>query len=99
MNSIKKHINLLGLKAKDKITGLTGIITCISFDLYGCIQVILNPGMKDDGTLGENVWFDISRMEILTKKPVIKVPDFLEEDELNNKESSGDHGPELKPIK
>ena len=39
MNELK----LLGLKVKDKVTGFTGIITSVSFDLYGCIQVIITP--------------------------------------------------------
>lgn len=32
-----KHIDLLGLKAEDKVTGFKGVITTLSFDLYGCV--------------------------------------------------------------
>ena len=73
---IKKHLNLLGLKVKDKITGFTGIVTSVSFDLYGCIQAIVNPGMDRDGKQKDSHYFDVNRLKIVSSKPVMDLPNF-----------------------
>ena len=49
---IKKHLEILGFRVTDKVTGLTGVAVSVSFDLYGCIQVIVNPGLDKDGKMG-----------------------------------------------
>ena len=43
--NIKSHLSILGKPVKDKVTGMKGIVSSVSFDLYGCIQVIVNPGL------------------------------------------------------
>jgi hypothetical protein len=73
---IKKHLNLLGFKVKDKITGFTGIVTSVSFDLYGCIQAIVNPGMDKDGKQGDSHYLDVNRLKIVSSKPVMDLPNF-----------------------
>lgn len=72
MNS---HIKLLGKKAKDSVTGQEGIITTVSFDLYGCVQAVITPQAKD-GKVLEGNWMDVARLEILNDKPVMALPDF-----------------------
>lgn len=76
MINVKKHMGLLGLRVEDKVTGLKGVVASISFDLYGCVQAIVNPGVNKSGALGDQAWFDVSRLKILNKKPVMDVPDF-----------------------
>jgi hypothetical protein len=76
MSNINKHMGLLGLKVKDKVTGMRGVVASVSFDLYGCVQAIVNPGMGQDGKLLEQVWFDVARLAVLDKKPVMQTPDF-----------------------
>lgn len=76
MVNVKLHLNKLGLKVKDVVTGFEGITTSISFDLYGCIQALVNAGKDKDGKLQEQMWFDISRLEIIDKNPVMQLPDF-----------------------
>ena len=71
-----KHLSLLGLKVKDKVTGVKGVVTTVSFDLYGCIQVIIDRGLKKDGTAYDSRWLDVSRLYILKKTPVMQVPDY-----------------------
>ena len=83
-----KGLGLLGLKVEDKVTGFTGVVGSISFDLYGCIQDLVNPGMGTDGKLRDQCWFDISRLNVLDETPVMKVPNFNDEP----------HGPEDKPV-
>lgn len=77
MLEIKKHLSLLGLKVRDRITGFTGVISTVGFDLYGCIQAIVTPEYdKEKKELKQGTWFDINRLEILNKTPVMQIPDF-----------------------
>ena len=69
-----EEIKLLGKKAKDKVTGVEGVITSVSFDLYGCKQAVVHPGTKDDGTIHEVRWFDICRLTITNGIPVMDNP-------------------------
>lgn len=76
MINIKKHMDLLGHRVEDKVTGYKGVVASISFDLYGCIQAIVNPGTDKTGKIQESNWFDVSRLIVTSKKPVMEVPDF-----------------------
>ena len=60
--NVKKHLSLLGKRVKDKVTGLEGVVTSVGFDLYGCIQVIIHPGLDSSGKLQDPHWFDIARL-------------------------------------
>lgn len=93
-NEAIKHLNLLGFKAKDKVTGFHGVVTSMSYDLYGCIQASLTPPVdKTDKEVKFGHWFDVSRLKILSKKPVIDVPDFTTDKQL----AQGKKGPAEKP--
>ena len=88
-------INLLGSKAKDKITKQNGIISTISFDLYGCIQVLLTPlKVKNGEDIKKHGWFDINRIEIIKEKKVMEHPSF--ETKYDSYNDVG--GPADKPI-
>jgi hypothetical protein len=80
-------LSLLGLKVRDKVTGIEGVITSVSFDLYGCVQGLVNTGKDSSGNLMDLHWFDISRLTVKSRTPVMKVPDF-----------GRDKGPEAKPV-
>lgn len=56
----------LGVKGKDKITGLEGIITGRAQYLYGCDQYCINAPAKE-GKLGDSQWFDEGRIEVIGK--------------------------------
>jgi hypothetical protein len=76
MVNIQKHLSMLGLKVEDKVTGFKGVVSTVTFDLYGCVQVVINPGVGKDGKLGEQCWFDIARLKVLDNKPVMDLPNF-----------------------
>lgn len=76
MNINVKHFEMLGMKAVDKVTGFKGIVTSISYDLYGCIQVVVTPEADKDGKLSDGRWFDVTRINIKGKKPVMDLPDY-----------------------
>ena len=74
---IKKHLDLLGHKVKDKVSDYTGVVISISFDLYGCIQADVRPiTLNKEGSIVQGIWLDVSRLKVLTKKPLMDVPDF-----------------------
>lgn len=76
MVNVKKHLGMLGLKVKDRVTGYKGVVASIGFDLYGCVQAIVNPGADKTGKLQDSQWFDVSRLEVLDAKPVMPLPNF-----------------------
>jgi hypothetical protein len=55
----------LGQKARDKVTGLEGILTARATYLYGCDQYGITPPAKEDGTCPESVFVDEGRIEII----------------------------------
>ena len=74
---IKKHLDLLGYKVKDKVSDYEGVVASISFDLYGCIQADVRPmGLNKDGHLIQGSWLDVSRLKVVSKKPLMTQPDF-----------------------
>lgn len=68
---MQQHLNLLGYKVKDKVTGFSGKATSICFDLYGCIQCLIHPGLDKEGKPADQNWFDVSRIEITDQTPVM----------------------------
>jgi hypothetical protein len=74
---IKKHLDLLGHMVKDKVSDFEGVVTSMSFDLYGCIQADVRPTtLGEDGYLKGGIWLDVSRLEVLTEKPLMDPPNF-----------------------
>lgn len=74
-SNIENHLGLLGKKAKDSVTGFTGIVSTVSFDLYGCIQAILTPPVTN-GVIDQGHYFDVTRLVIIDEKPVMPLPNF-----------------------
>lgn len=92
MTQIQKHMGLLGLRVTDRITGFSGVVTSICFDLYGCVQGIINPGVGEDGKLMESQWFDVNRFRVDCDIPVMTLPNFD-----FGPQAEGLKGPETKP--
>jgi len=76
MSLINKHFAILGFEVEDRVTGLKGIVSSISFDLYGCIQATITTKADKNNVKGTCYWHDVSRIKILSKKPVMQVPNF-----------------------
>jgi len=87
------HLDLLGKRVVDRVTGFRGVVTCISYDLYGCIQAIVKPLVGKDNTLQEVQWFDVSWLEELNSTPVMPMPDFN-----RSYIAQGNKGPAEKPC-
>lgn len=91
------HLNWLGLKVKDRVTGFAGVVTSVSFDLFGCIQVVVSPA-ADNAThkLESGCWFDVSRLEMDGDR-VMDVPCYART-QTPDAIASGEHGPADKPA-
>ena len=88
MIKVKETIEkFMGKKIKDTVTGQTGIVTAVTFDLYGCVQCLVTPNVNRENTRVDSHWYDISRLEITSRTPVMNLPEF-----------DYDKGPAKKPI-
>ena len=74
---MERYMKLLGMRVKDAVTGFTGVVTSVSFDLYGCVQVIVNPGLDKEGKARDSLWFDFARLKVTAPDPVMPPPDFV----------------------
>lgn len=92
--NIQQHLALLGMPVRDRVTNVRGVVTSICFDLYGCIQAVVNPGTDKDGKPQESGWYDVQRLEVAAKAPVMPQPDF---DWSPKRVASGKKGPAEKP--
>lgn len=91
---VRKHLGMLGLKVEDRVTGYKGVISSISFDLYGCVQGLIQPHVDKDGTINLGSWFDLNRLKILENEPVMNLPNFN-----YGPTAEGKTGAEIKPVK
>lgn len=92
--SIEKHLKKLGFKCKDKVSGLEGVITHIGFDLFGCVQAIVHPGLDKDGNPKDTLWFDLERLEITSDTPAMNQPNFFD----SSPQALGLQGAAEKPL-
>jgi hypothetical protein len=69
-----KDLELLGLKVRDRATGFVGVVSSVSYDLYGCISAVVAPPVDEKGALPDGKWFDTSRLEVLDPVPVMEIP-------------------------
>lgn len=75
--NVNKYLQLLGLKVRDRVSNMEGIVTSVSFDLYGCVQCIVDHG-HDDKMERKAHWYDHKRLEVLNQTPVMEQPSFDE---------------------
>jgi hypothetical protein len=73
---MKQHMEWLGYKVEDVVTGFAGVATSLSFDLYGCVQVVVTPPVDGKGVVPDGRWFDITRLKRTSGAPVMAVPTF-----------------------
>ena len=71
-----RHFDLLGMSVEDCVTGFKGVVVTVAFDLFGCIQAVVNPGVNADGEQRESKWFDVARLRVTSEEPVMARPKF-----------------------
>jgi len=70
-----KYLNLLGRRVTDRVTGFSGVVESVSYDLYGCIQPWVVAAVDDKGKLEGGRFFDGGRLEP-SGDPLVPVPSF-----------------------
>jgi len=93
MSKIEEHVSLLGQTVKDKVTGFKGVVTSISFDLYGCIQAVVMPPTGENSKQEDGRWYDVARLTITSSERAMPVPDYG-----NVSVADGEKGPAEKPA-
>jgi hypothetical protein len=61
----------LGTTMRDKITGFAGVATGRAEYISGCVQVLLAPKAKEDGSFTPSEWFDEQRLEPMQAARVV----------------------------
>lgn len=72
---MQEHLRFLGVKVRDRVTGFTGVATSTCFDLYGCVQTIVQPEVDEKSVVPDSRWFDNNRLEIVGDR-VMDLPNF-----------------------
>lgn len=88
---MKEHFALLGHHVKDLVTGFSGVVTGICFDLYGCVQAVVTPrfDLKPEKEV-DSRYFDLKRLVLdgdWMPEKIMEVPTF-----------EAVPGPENKPL-
>ncbi len=96
---VNAHIDMLGKTARDRVTGMQGVVSSISFDLYGCIQAVLTPPIDKDGKLPDGRWLDVHRLELLGDERCMAVPQFEKAPKFGATPATHTHGPAEKPAR
>ena len=91
---VLEHIEYLGKEVKDAVTGFSGVVTSASFDLYGCVQLLVKPKIDNDGRIREGHWLDVTRLILVSGERVMELPNFIE-----GAIAEGKSGPAEKPAK
>lgn len=73
---LTNYIDLLGRVVKDRVTHFEGTATGLTFDLYGCIQLAVQPKIDKDGKIPDGRWMDVGRLEPNGDERTMPVPDF-----------------------
>ena len=61
---------MLGKLAKDKVTGVQGVIISKVEYLSGCVQYCIQPPMDKDGKFVESLYFDEGRVVLVSEKTI-----------------------------
>lgn len=69
-----KDLELLGKKVRDRVTGMTGIVETVSYDLYGCIQAVVRAPVDEKGVIPDGRWLDTNRLEVVEATRVMAIP-------------------------
>lgn len=95
---VRLHLAWLGRRVREKVTGAQGVITSVSFDLYGCVHGLVSFPQPTDGPQGkeppDSRWYDVQRLEDTspTEGRVLEPPDYFV------RPPGTEAGPEDKPI-
>lgn len=64
----------LGCKARDTISGFTGIVVAITHWLNGCVRITIQPQEMKDGKPIDGCTFDVEQITVVEPKAVEEKP-------------------------
>lgn len=73
---VASHLDLLGMRVRDKVSNYEGVVESVAFDLYGCVQAVVRPPMNEKGEVPSGHYFDVTRLEVTDGKRVVDLPRF-----------------------
>lgn len=73
---VRASIKLLGKRVRDRVMGAEGVATGVTFELYGCVQVLVTQSADKDGKQRDLQYFDVNRLEVLRGERVMPLPAF-----------------------
>lgn len=73
---MKEYIEALGREAEDVVTGFSGVVESVMFDICGSVQVILTPPASNDPEKSKGRWFDFKRLKFVGVDRVLPLPTF-----------------------
>lgn len=88
---MKEYMEMLGKTVRDKVTKFEGVVSSVSFDLYGCVQCVVMPDVDENGKPKNGQWFDEKRLEVINHTRVMEPPAFMV------MPARSEHGPAEKP--
>jgi len=65
---------MLGDEARDRITGLKGIVVAITRWLNGCNRITIQPQTLHEGKPGDSATFDAEQVDIVTEGAMVPLP-------------------------
>jgi hypothetical protein len=69
--------NMLGKKARDRISGMTGVVSSIGFELCDSnMRAAISPPVDKDGKHVDGRWMSATRIEVVGDEQVMPVPSF-----------------------
>lgn len=89
---MQEYMDLLGRTVEEKVTGITGVVVSISFDLNGCVQAVVKQRVNKDGKVPESSWHDVKRLVVEPGDRVMEAPNF------GLLKVGTENGPESKPV-
>lgn len=71
-DTINVDLPIIGRMAKDVISGFSGIITHVSFNIEGITQVVIESDIQATATgFNQGTWFNISRVVLIGEDNVL----------------------------
>lgn len=64
--------SVLGATVRDSITGVSGIAIAITYWIYGCARVVVQPAEVKDGKPVDASSFDAPQLEMMKPPPAVE---------------------------
>lgn len=65
----EEHHKFMGARVKDMVTEATGVVTCISYYLNGCVRLMVEPLVDKDGKRPDAFYIDVQQARITDEAP------------------------------